>query len=65
METINSTICGSQPSGAGSSSQLETGGETGSQGINEQVPTGPQQDRYTPVDFAGTEATGHQTSSMW
>ncbi|KAL0406173.1 UNVERIFIED_CONTAM: hypothetical protein Slati_3931200 [Sesamum latifolium] len=55
MKTVNSTLRGSQASGAGPSSQLEEV-EQGSQGIDEQIPTGLQQDRITPADFAGMEA---------
>ncbi|KAL0463035.1 UNVERIFIED_CONTAM: hypothetical protein Slati_0191100 [Sesamum latifolium] len=60
METINSTLRGSQASGARPSFQLERGGTIGSHGMDEQIPTGLQHDRSTPADFVGKEAVGHQ-----
>ncbi|KAL0447515.1 UNVERIFIED_CONTAM: hypothetical protein Slati_1879400 [Sesamum latifolium] len=65
METINSILRGSQASGAEPSSQLERGGTPTSQGMDEQVPAGLQQDRSNHVDFLCKEAAGRQPPDIW
>ncbi|KAL0411923.1 UNVERIFIED_CONTAM: hypothetical protein Slati_3782000 [Sesamum latifolium] len=65
MKTINSTLCGSQASGVGPSSQLERGGTPATQDMKEQISAGLKQDRSTPADFAGKEAARHQLPDIW
>ncbi|KAL0451238.1 UNVERIFIED_CONTAM: hypothetical protein Slati_1101900 [Sesamum latifolium] len=65
VETINLILYGSQASGVGPSSQLERGGTPASQGMDEQVPTGLQQDQSTPADFPCKEAAGRQPHDIW
>ncbi|KAL0334063.1 UNVERIFIED_CONTAM: hypothetical protein Sangu_1562500 [Sesamum angustifolium] len=51
METINSTIHGSQANGTGPSSQQESGGTPGTQGMDLQIPAGLQQHRSIQLTF--------------
>ncbi|KAL0301499.1 UNVERIFIED_CONTAM: hypothetical protein Sradi_6426700 [Sesamum radiatum] len=53
MKTINSTLRDSQASRAGPSSQLKRGWIPGSQGVDEQILTGLQQDWSACTDFVG------------
>ncbi|KAK4395935.1 hypothetical protein Sango_1747800 [Sesamum angolense] len=65
VETIYSTLCGSGTSRVGSSSQLERGGTQGSQGVDEQMPVGLQQEQSLPIDFVNKEIAPLQPSEIW
>ncbi|KAL0413335.1 UNVERIFIED_CONTAM: hypothetical protein Sradi_1535200 [Sesamum radiatum] len=59
MDTMNSTLHGSQASVAGHSYQMERGGTPASQGVDGQVPVRLQQDWSLPANFVGKEAARH------
>ncbi|KAL0458201.1 UNVERIFIED_CONTAM: hypothetical protein Slati_0447300 [Sesamum latifolium] len=63
-ETINSTLLGSQASGAGPSSQLERGETPISQDIDEKIYAELQQHRSIPADFVSKEAAPLQPSKI-